>query len=262
MGKTVFVLLGFLIGCSTATPKLGRSREPAQVPSGPIRDSYKDCLALGAEVAKLGGKLTSKIPRKWSQSEMTDPKAHDPKNYAYIVHAIGSNLLELKNPDIGTFFPYIWVSLISSDAPYTYMRGSGIILAMEPDNLVANSCYDTAFQMPVGEGEEQPNPGQLAEGLAKYRALHRELTPEQMLRATIWPHVMSGENVRKYGSNSLDSALYLDNELILKGRGDAGTVLRTIGVFINLLDPYPDATVNALREFAAKYSLPIVEVVP
>lgn len=252
------ILVCFLTGCAT-TLATGRGREPAQIKDDQTPDSFTGCMQLGADVAAKGGKLTVKPPQTWSQSQMSDPKNHDPKNFTYIVHAIGSDLFELKNPEIGTFADYIWASIISSDAPYTYMRGSGIILAIEPDNMVSNSCYDTGFQMPVGEGAES-KPGQLDEGFGKYRALHKQLTPKQMLAATIWPHVMNEDEAQKYGVIAR-GPMYLDNEMILKGRGNAGSVVRTIGVFINTKDPYP-LTVAPLREFAAKYSLPIIEVNP
>lgn len=211
-------------------------------------NSLEQCAKLAQETARRGAQLTSPIPNSWSSAAFSDPRRHDARHFVYIVHGVGSSLYDLQDLDYGLHAEHIWASIISNDARFTYMQESGLILSIEPDNIVSNSCYDTVSRI-----KDQSD-------YAGYIAQHSQATPRQMLEGSLWPYWMREEDARAIVP-SLVGGNYKNNELLLMGQGKAGSVVRTVGVFINKLDDY-QPTITALKEFAARYSLPIIEINP
>lgn len=212
--------------------------------------SYLRCVQLAYVLDKKGAKITSPIPGGWTSSQFTDPRRHNPKRFVYIVHALGSDLEYLKSDtNLGAFAPDIWASVISNDVLYTYGKASGLILSIEPDNVVGTSCYDTGFTY-----EDYKI------GFEQYQSLHSGLTPEQMLASSQWPRYMSVEAVREVAPVQ-GQEMYQNNELLLRGRGGAGSIVRIVGIFLNRADKYIP-TKKALRRFAKKHKLPVVEIDP
>jgi hypothetical protein len=242
-------------------------RDVVLLPPNPTSANVvKNTVAISAEskflnLVENSGKTDqlTNARRNWSSSIFTDPAKHDPKKYVYLIHSLNnsfhwdkpekafglpndeSELNLMLNPDFVSQLGFISATIISNEKPTTYGLGSGLILRVPIENIIAT--YPGDMRSDDIRLALEKDADTVASSLYKKFSLDGLLSPQQLLDETL-------------------PDFY--NEVLLAGETSAGSTIEVIGYFTKNIDGHDMMKMMgnyaAIQSLSKEKSIPLIEL--
>lgn len=189
--------------------------------------------------------------KTWDSDSFTNPKFHNPKSFKYVIHAV-LQTRKFDSVNLGRGGGPIFASFITERTQKNriWENSSGLVLSIKPDNVVGTSCVDTGFNFPKQDVYTMAG---FESGYRQYKEFYGMQTPKDLFLANLWPsYIDNVEFQKKYFF-----VLPKNNEILLRGIGVKGSIVRISAIFISPNDRNTELT-NALKHFAEVEKLPIL----
>lgn len=217
-----FLLLTTSASAKRGPVKIGTSGAHANI------SWAQTCQDLYQEMRERNRTDLSHLPTTWNSRSFSDPNNHNPKQFTYLFHTLSGNpaqVIQRKfDLDIGTTRSPIFASLITEKTlDKTFWRNrSGFILEFAEDNLIGTSCVDSYALLFNITREEKEKRFEL------YRQKFGLDSPQQLFLSSLWSNYYNFEQLQ----DRYFSILTPNNEVLLRGVGTKGTVVRIAAVYV------------------------------